>query len=503
MEKNQLKKRMTNSKGSFYLLAFISILFSVFAFVACSPSGGGSSDSSSSETPATTTSNEDPVITLGLGGSQNSRIMSTYQDIASVNVQVTRNADNSSVNTFALDNTSTGAWTGTLSGLQVGLPYNFYVTADNSTNQPIFEGSQLNKSLAAGSNPANNLSLTMTPVGYSTQTDIPRILRITRPEYLNSNQVGPINVLIDGGETYGFAPPAYDNDSTVNAGAYSILGGATGTAGVTTVSANYTAPNVISNFSGITRHEVKVVNATGNSISSSYTITTDNRSRNIYPTLAFAPSITGLHATIMDNGTNVRIEWLADVSDDNTSLTYAWTGTGAFHSGVDNLTADATTNPTYMDYNPATGGTIQLTVSDGANNTVITYNMPAYQFPAQLISGITPEVRKAYPSRDGTTSPLVSLADNITINFSHVMTPVNSTTIFIKQDSNGAVISGGLDNFTVNNGGASDGDFQVRFNPSAPLITGVTYRVVIDSTLTNIYDEPLTPDNRSCTFTAP
>ncbi len=273
-----------------------------------------------------------------------------------------------------------GVWSASLPFLPRNVMLEFRSVATDTNSTVIFNG-VTQQTLTS---PNTRVTIGLHPADNNSTLAIPRISRISVPTELSSGGSGSVTVGVEGasGEVISFtATPDLNGGEIFPRTGQITLAGTSGT-----LVFQYTAPVTASDQ--LFTHTIQIQNPRGTSIQSNFsthvlqvgqTASTNGTELRVQ----FSPIINNLVARRVPDTSNV--EWSAQVSDDKPTdqdlLTYTWQFLpDASYNPAPVFTANSRTT-TLSNYDPSISGTIQMTVTDGDNNTTtLNWTLPVNQF---------------------------------------------------------------------------------------------------------------------------
>lgn len=299
----------------------------------------------------------------------------TFDQVAKVTVNVI--GDNEIVIgsvDLALD--TDGVWSGTIEGLPAGVALNFRGIAYDGSNPPVelFSGTTT-KVLEEVS---DTLSISLAPVSSGVAVTFPTIRSITSPSEINSLSTESIDVAVEGSpnEILTYQVSDTENGSfTPSSGSITLSSSGTGN-----IILSYSAPIQADTY----KYSFTVTNSLNASVKTNFELKVVGSVSNLNVSVLFAPVLTGIEA----ERTGSDVTWTATVSDDGplSEISYLWSfipntvvNTASF--SVSNV------NPGILSgYDDSTGGTIILTLTDGAElSTTISFDLEPGQFPDDVL----------------------------------------------------------------------------------------------------------------------
>jgi alpha-tubulin suppressor-like RCC1 family protein len=271
-----------------------------------------------------------------------------------------------------------GVWSGTLPFLPKGKTITFLAKAYAGTTL-LFSGST--DQTLTGNN--QTVTIALAPKNDGQQITLPRITRITIPEFFPEDKRGNVSFSVSAttGEklSYVITGAAGGGTFVPQRGTITLL------ATAATFVSQYNPPDVAEETEYT--HEVTVTNQAGHSVTTTFKtkvkpIAHDDALEPLIK-VVFNPVINAIAAHRPVDTSDVL--WKATVADDAplAQLTYEWkfTATGTFDPAPE--FTDATTNPVRMlNYTPLLQGELKLTVTDAQNGkTTLTYALTPDQFP--------------------------------------------------------------------------------------------------------------------------
>jgi alpha-tubulin suppressor-like RCC1 family protein len=266
-------------------------------------------------------------------------------------------------------------WSGTLPFLPKGKLITFLAKAFDASNTQLFSGTT--DQTLTGDNEV--VTIALAPFNNGQAITLPRITRITIPEFFPEDKRGNISfsVVASTGEKL-----SYVINGAAGGGSFLPQRGTlTLKAAAGTFVSQYNPPAVTEEAEFT--HEVTVTNEAGHSVKTTFKtrvvpVTHDDALEPVIK-VVFNPVINAIAAHRPVDTSEVL--WKATVVDDGPAaeLSYQWSFSVAGPSFID----EGTTNPTKMvDYSPLLQGTLRLAVTDAQGGvTTLTYALTPDQFP--------------------------------------------------------------------------------------------------------------------------
>lgn len=261
-------------------------------------------------------------------------------------------------------NGQSGAWSGAVDDLPVGVPLTVVAQAFDVDGTETFSGTAQTTLTGAD----NAVTVDMTPADQPAQV-LPHIVAVEVKDH--APPPAPVRVFV---EVEGRAGEPLDWALTGKAGAFDPPDGALvlSARGTGSFMATYTAPPDPGTYAGTAR----VTDSQGNSVESAFSIVVAPGKADPGPPVGpVVTSVTGVRK-------GHTVTWTATVSDNPGHLDYAWSAqlTGG---SAPALRAPADANPAYLDgYDETVMGTLTLQVTDARSlTTTVTVNVSAGEFP--------------------------------------------------------------------------------------------------------------------------
>jgi len=309
--------------------------------------------------------------------------LNAYTDVTRIRVDVKDAVTGAPwTSNFDLAKNELNQWTGTLPFLPKNKALRFIALATKD-DRALFRGST--DQTLTGNNQV--VTIALAPESNGTSVNLPRIRQITVPSDLESDQTSNISFYVEGNqsETLNYAVTA-----AANSGAFFPTSGAmTLAASSGTFVTQYSAPNVSTTTDLV--HSVKVTNAAGNSVSTTFKIrvkppTGSDGVRNTTFQVLFNPVIQHLASSRVDGTTDVLFD--ATVVDDKpaSQLTYVWTFKPEGSTVAETLPSTGN-RATLSNYSVALTGELVVAVTDSdGGTTTLKHTLIPNQFPDNPVS---------------------------------------------------------------------------------------------------------------------
>jgi vacuolar-type H+-ATPase subunit F/Vma7 len=363
--------------------AFAILMVSMMVLSGCRMAENGHNENTADPT-GTAAASAQLSVTLPIPKSRLASALGTVDDVTAVTVEVRKNSDQSvEVTETGLTETSPGNWELTLENLPAEVALDFIGKAKNSDGTVIFSGT-VTQTLVSGTS-AIELKLA------SIEGSEPTNPKIVSAAYVEEIQAGSednymaFDIDFNGTVTYTVSvtgstgDPAGKIHNQNDAPADTLSGEHNPADGV--LEFGYDAPATPGTyFITLTLHETDVTDR----VATTFPITVVDTVRSAQLTVLFGPALTALNVWRKTN----RLEITA-LTDPESGLTFAWSGTGAF-SALTGTSRTAVIEP----FTDTATGTVTITATDASNiSASLTRTINAGDFP--LIINRPPQIRSA------------------------------------------------------------------------------------------------------------